>query len=112
MNFRRIIGIICIGGAIALFLLSYSISRQVEKGKEKISNAENQVETGKGFLGLIPYSKEINQKILFSRAEQEIQAGQKKVNEYETLARRIMILGVIVLAIGVALALIPWKVKQ
>ena len=112
MNLRRIIGIlICIGG-IALIFLSNYIAKQVEEGKEKISNAQNKVEQGKTLFGQNPVSKEIGQKIFFDSAEEKINAGKEEVAEYEQMSNHLMVGGIALLLIGAIIIVIPRRKKN
>jgi len=104
---RRGVGIIiCIAG-IALIFASNYIKQQVEAGKIEIAEGERKVKQGQTLFGLNPVTKEIGQKAIFDPAQGKIAAGKADVAKYEKLAGQLMIAGIVLIAAGAIIALIP-----
>lgn len=112
MNLRRIVGIVvCIAGVV-LILVSAYIKNQVAEGKEQIAEGQQKVNTGKALFGSNPYTKDVSQKAIFDPAEKKIKAGQEEVSEYETLANRLQIGGIILIIASLGIVFIPGKKKK
>ena len=108
MKLTRIIGILIALAGVAMICVSYYIQNQVEAGKQEISSAEKKVSQGKTLFGLNPYSKEIGNKAIFNPAEQKISAGKEEVAYYEMLEQRLWIGGIIAIAAGLIITVIPF----
>jgi hypothetical protein len=94
-----------------LIFISRSITSQVNQGKIKIENAENQVKGGKALFGLNPVSKQIGETAILNPAEKKISAGKEEVAKYEKLAGDLMKGSIALIVIGAILIIIPRKKK-
>lgn len=102
MRLLRLLGSLVVLFGIALIAISVYITSQVNEGKEKISKGEEMVEKGDQITSLNPYTKEIS-KPLWDSAQKKIDTGKEEVTQYESLAGRLQIGGIIALVVGVIL---------
>jgi hypothetical protein len=99
MDARKILGIVIIVGAVALFGISQYIKGQVGEGKEKIANAQKMIDRGDSILGLTPATKELGQS-LTGGAKKKIANAQETVVYYENLAEKLQMGGFALLIVG------------
>ena len=112
MNLKRIIGIlVCIAGVVLILFASY-INNQVAAGKEQVASGQKKVDQGKTLFGLNPYTKAVGQKVIFDSADQKIKAGQEEIANYETLAGRLQIGGIVLIVAGLGIIFIPSRKRR
>lgn len=104
MNTKRNIGITLMIVGIGLMGASYYIKRQVEEGKIEISGAQKKVDTTNWLFSLSPTTKQLGDGLTDS-AQKKINEGKQEVLDYQTLAGKLMIGGIIVAVFGVVLAI-------
>ncbi len=104
---RRILGIVFAVGGIIMLLFSNYIYEQIGEGNRKISRAQKQVDTGNAFLSLTPESKKIGEH-LTGPIQQKIDDGRATVEEYEVLAERLHIGGIVLIIVGAGLFIISF----
>ena len=108
MKKKRSLGILLLVGGVALILFSMYISGQVTEGREKISNAQNQVDRGKKLFSLTPYTEPLG-KGLTGAAQRKIDEGRQEADEYAQLADWLKIGGVVCIIAGGAVFLMSRK---
>jgi hypothetical protein len=111
MNVKRVLGFILLVGGIVLMLFSNYILNQVAEGKEKISNAESQVQRGNSLFSLNPVSKEVGKGIM-GGAQNKIDIGKQQVGYYEDLAGKMHMGGIAAIALGLVLIFLSFKKKR
>jgi hypothetical protein len=111
MNIRRVIGILIAIIGIALIVTSQYIKTRVEEGKEQISDAQKKVDNSNSLFSLSPYSKPVGQKMTDS-SQQKINEGSLQVSYYEGLSGQLQIGGIVLIALGIIIIVIPRKSKS
>jgi len=112
MDARKILGIVIIVGAAALFGISQYIKGQVGEGKEKIANAQKMIDRGDSILGLTPATKQLGQTFT-GGAKKKIANAEETVVYYENLADKLQMGGFALLVIGgFVFFLVPKKKKR
>ena len=96
-----ILGVICIG-------LSSYIKSQVEAGQEEISSAQRKVDRGNSLFSLTPLTKGIGKGVT-SGAQDQINEGILKIEQYNNLAGYLQIGGIILVLGGAAVAIFMKK---
>lgn len=108
---KRILGVVLILGGVALMLFSNYILNQVAEGKEKISNAETQVQRGNSLFSMNPVAKEVG-KGLTNGVQKKIDAGKQQVGYYEELAGKMRMGGIGAIVLGLVLVLLSFQKKK
>lgn len=111
MNIKKVLGIVLLIGGLALYIVSNYIMGQVNEGKQKISGAQKQIDTGKELFSLAPYGKDIGQE-LTNPVEKKIHEGQNQVNYYEDIAQWMHLGGTVLMVLGGAIFLIGFMKKK
>jgi hypothetical protein len=102
---KRILGFLILIAGIGALLVSNYIMEQVDEGKEKISDAETQVERGNRLFSMNPVAEEVG-KGLTSGATKKINAGKEEVARYEMIAHNLKTAGFVAIGFGVLLVLL------
>ena len=112
----RIIGILVFVGGIAMMLVSNYIYEQIGEGNRKIENAERKMQTGQSVLKLNPFASETTDMITkpaMSSIQRKIDEGKATIEEYEILANRLKIGGIVAIIAGVIIFLLSFiKTKR
>lgn len=106
MKKMKLIGIILIvvGGAMLLF--SDYIARQVAEGRLQIQSGQSQVDTANSLFNRTETTKPIG-KAFTGGAQKRIDAGQREVDKYSTIATNVKIIGFVLIGIGAVLVFLP-----
>lgn len=96
---------------IAVYCLSNYIAAEVSQGRQQIANAQQSVDQVQGLSQLSPISKEIGG-IATGSAQQQINQGTQKANEYQILSNWLHIGGIILLISGIVLLIISFIRKK
>lgn len=107
---KRTLGITLLILGIAMFLFANYIAQQVIEGKQKISTAQKQVDTGDSLLSLSPYTEDVG-KFAKGEAQGKIDAGNAEVRKYELVAKWLHIGGVIIALGGVYFLILSFRKK-
>ncbi len=75
MNFKKVVGTVLVIGGVAMIGLGAYIKGQVNEGKEKISSAQEKVDTGNSLFSMSPATKELGKGVTGS-AQKKINAGK------------------------------------
>ena len=108
---KRILGSLIILAGIASILVANYIKQQVAEGKIKIANAQEKIEQGQGLFSLTPFTRQVG-KSIDGRVETKIEEGNKKIEYYEDLEKKLEIGGIILIAIGIGVFFIPIHKKK
>ena len=99
MNVKRRIGIIVLVIGIAFLLLSNYITTQVQEGKLKIAKGQKTVDQSQRLFSLSPTTKEVGKGVTRS-AQKKIDEGKRQVRDYEAIAARLQVFGIIGVVVG------------
>lgn len=110
MIFRRILGVIIIIVGIVMIFVSLHIEREIVQGKGKISSAQRQVDTGKGFFDLFPGTKPIGKELTRS-AQEQIDQGKRDIVYYQKLSERLFYGGIVLIVLGILLLFLRRRKK-
>lgn len=111
MFFRKISGILLVIIGITMYLMSNYIADQVYQGKKQIASAQQKVDIANGLFSQSPYTKGIGGAIT-SSGQKQINEGKNQVSEYELLANRLHIGGVVIFIAGIGLFLVGFLSKK
>lgn len=111
MRGKRITGIVLLIVGIITYLLSDYIAQEVALGKEKIANAQKQVDTGNSLFSQSPYTEDAG-KILTDRAQGKIDAGQAEVDKYEKISKTLHVGGIILAIVGAGFLIVSFRSKK
>lgn len=111
MNIKRILGLILLIGGIGMVFVAQYISSQVEQGKEEIASAQKKVNQANSLFSLSPTTKELG-KGFSDSAQKKIAAGTQEAKEYELLASRLQIGGIVFAVLGIGLIILGGKKKK
>lgn len=111
MHFKRFSGIILLIIGIVLILFSNYIADQITMGKNKISNAQEQVNQANSLFSLNPYTKEAG-KIATDSGQRKINEGQKQVDKYEQISHFLLMGGIVLAVAGSVLIIINFISKK
>lgn len=100
MKSRRTFGIVLCVVGIALILFAMYIKSETVEGRQRISSAQKQVNTGKKLFSLSPVTEPVG-KGLTGAAQRRIDEGRREVSQYEDLAYWFQIGGGILIVIGI-----------
>ena len=102
MKHQKILGIgLIILGAL-LLIFSHYIADQVAEGKLRIASAQRQVNTVNSLFSHSPYGEQAGTTVT-SPFQHKINEGQAEVANYEGLAGKLQIGGVILILIGASI---------
>lgn len=99
MSTKRIIGIVLMVLGIASLFVSNYITEQVKEGNLKIARGQKSVDQGNKLFSMTPATKEIGKGVTGS-AQRKIDSGREQVRDYEAIAQRLFIGGIIVIVLG------------
>lgn len=100
MNVKKVIGILLIIGGVGMIGMGSYIKSQVEEGKQKISSAQEKVDTGNSLFSMSPATKELGQGIT-GGAQKKIDAGKRDVKVYEAMSEKFKWGGIASILIGI-----------
>lgn len=86
-----------------IFISNY-ITTQIKEGKIKITRAQKQVEKGRGLFNYNPVTKEIGKGVT-GAAQKKIDAGKQMVTDYEVIAHRLQVGGIVLTIIGAGIVI-------
>lgn len=102
MSLKRIFGLLLILGGIASICVSAYIKKEVGIGKQKIERGQASVNTGKSLFNLTPETAPVGD-VLTRGAQSKIDKGRMDVAAYESMAKMLMIGGIVAIFFGILL---------
>ncbi len=102
MQGRKILAIGCVVIGAAMLLFSNYIADQVASGQAEIRSAQTSVNAINSAFDSSSYTKGVG-KIITNPAQKEINQGREEVAFYGSLASKIQIGGIVLIAVGVVL---------
>ncbi len=109
MTAKRIIGTLVLIIGIASVIASLYITNRIEEGKEQISSAQKKVDKGSSLFSMNPVAKELGQGIITDPAQKKINEANQEVAQYEILAKRLKIGGIILAVLGLGILFVGKK---
>ena len=107
MNTRKVVSMVVIAIGAVLLFFSHYIAERVVAGKLQVAQGQSQVDSVNRLFSPSPYSEQIGKQ--FTRSGQaRIDAGNVQITEYEALAKKLQIAGIVVLVAGICM-FIFWK---
>jgi len=100
MKVKKMAAIILILAGIGFLYMSYYINTQVAEGRTEISGAQKNVDTTGTLFSINPASKEVG-KHLTGYAQNKIDEGTQKADQYATYAKWLILSGFALIVIGV-----------
>lgn len=104
MTWKRLLGLLCALGGVALLILSSYIERQVAEGEQKIESAQKKLDTGKQLFNIRPETQQFGD-TLASPIQKKINEGTVTAAHYAKVARQSRLAGLGLLAIATLLLL-------
>ena len=102
MKIKRILSGVLIILGIGLYIFGSYISGEVSMGREKIESAQKNVNQGRKFSQINPFSKEIGGMFADS-AQKKIDEGKQEVDKYYILANWLHGGGIVIFVAGIGL---------
>ena len=99
MKGNKVLGIVILIIGLVMLGASFYIKNQVLQGRMEISSAQSKVDTGKSLFGTTPATKPAGN-ILFSGAQNQIDAGTATADYYAQMANWLQIGGIILIIVG------------
>lgn len=107
----RIIGILVLIAGIVMMFVSNYIYDQIGEGNRKIENAQRNVDTGESLLKLTPVTKAVGKQAM-SPIQEKINEGRATIEEYEILAHRLQVWGIVLIIAGAVIFLLSFVFKK
>lgn len=96
----RILGIlVLIAGVVMLFYSNY-IYDQLGEGRAKVASAQGKVDMTNQLFSLTPESKKYGKEFVTSPIQEKINEGRMTIEQYEILADRLHLWGIILIVVG------------
>ena len=111
MKTKKILGFLALIIGIAMICISNYITTQIKEGKLKIARAQKQVDKGSGLFNANPITKEIGKGVT-GGAQKKIDAGRQMVANYEVIAHRLQVGGIIIAIVGAGLVILGFTGKE
>ncbi len=96
-------------GVIMLLAANY-ITMQVGQGRSELESGQRRVDSTNSLFSTNPYSKVVGKQITGS-GQARINAGYQEVSQYESIANKLEIGGLIVIVVGVGIFFIYKRKK-
>ena len=110
MGSKKLLGIIVLACVLVMVGASFYIKARVAEGKEQIAAGQKKINTTNSLFSIVPGTKEVGDG-LTSSGQRRINEGQQQVTEYEALANKLQMGGILLSIVGVAILLL-WKDKR
>jgi hypothetical protein len=104
LNFKQVLGVLAIIIGIAMLIFVMYGRRQLDDAKDQISSAKKKVSQSNDLFSLTPITKQFGQGMT-SGAQKKIAAGERTVEQYETMFMWTQIGGIGLIVIGGGLVL-------
>lgn len=105
MNSKKILGLILIAAGAGMTFFSNYIAEQVAEGQARIDKAQSQVDKADSIFSINPTTQQVG-KVFTGSAQKKIDAGSQQVSQYQALANKLEIGGIIVMVAGAGLFLL------
>lgn len=111
MGVKKFLGIKGFIWGVVLIAASAHIANRVAAGREEIAGAQDQVNQAEGIFGITPVTAEVGEDLAEPNQEQ-IDFESQRADKYAVISRQIQVGGAILLAIAIALLVMPRKKRH